>query len=227
MESSQYKLCVKVLKRLNESGVLRHIVLIGSWCIPLYREYFRGSEYRTSITTRDVDFFVPLPLGIKNRVDIETVLKGLGFVIGFRGPEGYISFNHPELILEFLVADRGAGSDKPYKLDQLGVNAQPLRFLNLLTRKLISVKVGDIRISLPHPALFALHKIIVSEKRSRKEKSFKDLDSAVRIMTALIDKGEANKLKFFFDGFTPKLRKTIVNTLKSNGQLDLAEVLYG
>jgi hypothetical protein len=170
---------------------------------------------------------VPLPLGIKNRVDIETVLKGLGFVIGFRGPEGYISFNHPELILEFLVADRGAGSDKPYKLDQLGVNAQPLRFLNLLTRKLISVKVGDIRISLPHPALFALHKIIVSEKRSRKEKSFKDLDSAVRIMTALIDKGEANKLKFFFDGFTPKLRKTIVNTLKSNGQLDLAEVLYG
>jgi len=61
VENSQYKLCIEVLRRLDTAGVLKHIVLIGSWCIPFYKEYFKGTEYYTSITTRDIDFFVPLP----------------------------------------------------------------------------------------------------------------------------------------------------------------------
>ena len=162
MESSQYKLCVKVLKRLDSSGILKHLVLVGSWCVPFYKEYFSEVEYATSITTRDIDFFVPLPLVTKNKIDIEKLLDGLGFVIDFKGSEGYIKLCHPELILEFLVTEKGVGSNKPYKLDQLGINAQPLRFLNLLTAKLIKVMVEGVRINLPHPALFALHKLIVS-----------------------------------------------------------------
>jgi len=224
VENSQYKLCAEVLKRLDSSGVLKHLVLVGSWCIPFYREYFKDVEYVTSITTRDIDLFVPLPLGIKNKIDIEELLDGLGFVVDFKGSEGYISLNHPELILEFLVAERGAGLNKPYQLGQLGINAQPLRFLNLLTKKLINVKIEGIRINLPHPALFALHKIIVSDRRRKGDKKSKDLDAAVRVIRALLDKGEVDKLKFFFMGFTPKLRKKIINILKDNDQLDLAEI---
>ncbi|MCX5695253.1 MAG: GSU2403 family nucleotidyltransferase fold protein [Candidatus Omnitrophica bacterium] len=225
MENSQYKLCTEVLKRLDGSGILKHLVLIGSWCVPFYKEYFSDVEYSTSITTRDLDFFVPLPLVTKNKIDIEKLLDGLGFVIDFKGSDGYIKLYHPELILEFLVTEKGVGLNKPYKLDQLGINAQPLRFLNLLTAKLINVMVEGIRINLPHPALFALHKLIVSDRRIKKDKKVKDLDTAIRIIRALLDKGEANKLKFFFMGFTPKLRNRITAVLKDDGQLDLVDVL--
>jgi len=225
VENSQYKLCVEVLKRLNSSGALKHLVLIGSWCIPFYKEYFKDVGYVTSITTRDVDFFVPLPLVIKNKIDIEKLLDGLNFIVDFKGSEGYISLNNPELILEFLVVERGAGLNKPYKLDQFGINAQPLRFLDLLTKKLINVKVEDIEISLPHPALFALHKIIVSDRRLKKDKKKKDLDASMRVIRALLDKGEADKLKFFFMSFTPKLRKKIIDILEDNNQTDLVEIL--
>lgn len=225
MENSQYKLCVEVLKRLDGSGILKHLVLIGSWCVPFYKEYFSDVEYATSITTRDLDFFVPLPLVTKNKIDIEKLLDGLGFVIDFKGSDGYIKLYHPELILEFLVTEKGAGLNKPYKLDQLGINAQPLRFLNLLTAKLINVMVEGIRINLPHPALFALHKLIVSDRRVKKDKKAKDLDTAIRIIRALLDKGEADKLKFFFMSFTPKLRNRIIAVLKDSAQLDLVDVL--
>ena len=40
MEKNQYELCLEVLRRLNRAGVLNDIMLIGSWCLPFYREYF-------------------------------------------------------------------------------------------------------------------------------------------------------------------------------------------
>ncbi|MFA5063436.1 MAG: GSU2403 family nucleotidyltransferase fold protein [Candidatus Omnitrophota bacterium] len=167
MENSQYDLCIEVLSRLDKVGALKNLVLVGSWCIPFYKEYFSGSKYVTSITTRDVDLLVPLPLGIKAKVDLEDLLKDLGFILGFKGPQGYIKLEHPDLVLEFLVSEKGAGLDQPFKLPELGVNAQRLRYLNLLTSKLINVKIGSLRINLPHPAVFALHKLIVSKERKK------------------------------------------------------------
>ncbi len=225
MENSQYKLFIEVLRRINKAGVLKNIILIGSWCIPLYKEYFLGTKYITSITTRDVDLLVPLPLNIKVKVDIENLLKDLGFILNFNGPQGYIKLEHPDLSLEFLVPERGVGLNKPFKLPQLGLNAQSLRYLNLLTTKIISVKIDGFMVNLPHPAVFALHKIIISKERKNIDKREKDQEAAIRIIRALLDKGEAEKLKLFFEGFSSKLRKRIIDVLKASDQLDLAEVL--
>lgn len=224
MGNNQYKLFIEVLRRINKAGVLKNIVLIGSWCIPLYKEYFSGTRYITSITTRDVDLLVPLPLNIKFKVDIENLLKDLGFILGFRGPQGYIKLEHPDLSLEFLVPERGAGLNKPFKLPQFGLNAQSLRYLDLLTTKIINVEVDGFRINLPHPALFALHKLVISKERKNKDKREKDQEAAIRIIRALLNKGEAEKLKLFFLSFNPKLRKRIIVILKEMGQESLIDV---
>ena len=52
-----------------------------------------------------------------------------------------MKLDHPELILEFLVPERGKGIDKPYPLPRLGINATTLRFLNFLSCNTIKVKV--------------------------------------------------------------------------------------
>ncbi|MEW6008590.1 MAG: GSU2403 family nucleotidyltransferase fold protein, partial [Candidatus Omnitrophota bacterium] len=133
MEKNQYKLCLEVLRRLNGAGVLEDVILIGSWCIPFYQSYFSGTEYSSTIRTRDIDFLVPHPRSVQVNVNIPDLLKNLGFIIGYRGAKGYIKLEHPDLTVEFLSPERGKGTNKPIPIPKLGVNAVALRFLNLLT----------------------------------------------------------------------------------------------
>jgi hypothetical protein len=40
VSAPQYDLCREVLRRLDAAGVLDRVILIGSWCLLAYREYF-------------------------------------------------------------------------------------------------------------------------------------------------------------------------------------------
>ena len=41
MDNAQYNLCCEVLRRLHREKVLNHMVLIGSWCLLAYADYFK------------------------------------------------------------------------------------------------------------------------------------------------------------------------------------------
>ncbi len=225
MEKNQYKLCLEVFRRLNKNGVLKDIILIGSWCVPFYKEYFSGIKYLPSIKTRDIDFLVSIPPKIKRKVDIPQILKDLGFVIGFKGSEGYIKLEHPELVIEFLVPERGRGLDKPYPLPQLGLNAQALRFLDFLIDNTIRVKIEGISIALPHPANFALHKLIIFQRRKNPEKIIKDKEAAIKILKALIDKGESSIIRNIFNSVPQKWQKKIIKGLKEADEEEILDIL--
>jgi hypothetical protein len=145
-----------------------------------------------------MDLLIPLPKAIEVKVDVAQLLKDLGFVVGFTRPQGYIRLEHPQLIVEFLVPERGRGSDKPYSLPQLGLNAQALRFLEYLSVSTITSKIGQLRIRLPHPANFALHKLLVMGRRPKAEKQAKDKGSAIKILNALIDSGQSTAINSAF-----------------------------
>jgi len=213
VEKKQYDLVVEVLSRLDKVEVLDKLVLVGSWCLLFYKEYFSKVKYIPAIKTRDIDFLVPLPSRIGVKVNIIGLLKDLGFIKGFYGDEGVMKLEHPELILEFLVPERGKGSSKPYDLPQLGINAQALRFLDFLTYKKIQVFVEGIKITLPHPAVFSLHKLIISARRQDKEKTKKDKEDAKRVLKALIEKGEADTIKEVFESVFVGWQKKILKSL--------------
>jgi len=218
VEKSQYKLCIEVLRRLDKAGVLKDTVLVGSWCTLFYREYFGRTRYIISLKTRDMDLLIPRPAIIKVVIDVAALLKDLGFVVGFTGSKGYIRLEHPLLIVEFLVPERGRSYDKPYALPQLGLNAQPLRFLDFLAQNTITVKLEDITVTLPHPANFALHKLLVLTKRPTTEKQMKDKEAAVRILKALVDKGQGNLAKNVFDTmprkWQGKVKKQLIDVVE-------------
>jgi hypothetical protein len=207
VENSQYELCAEVLRRLDHAGVLKHVVLVGSWCTLLYREYFSSPAYAPSLKTRDIDLFVPRPSVLDSQIDVADLLKDLGFVVGFTGRQGYIRLEHPQLIVEFLVPERGRPSDKPYPLPGLGLNAQALRFLEFLAQNTIMAKLNNIMVTLPHPANFALHKLLVVSRRPTLEKQAKDKEAAMKILQALIDKGEEDLLRSAFNAM-PKRWQT-------------------
>ncbi len=214
MEKNQYELCVEVLKRLQKATVLKEIILIGSWCIPFYKEYFAGIKYPSTIQTRDVDFLIPYPNRIKVNVNIPGLLKDLGFVIGYAGTKGYMRLEHPDLMIEFLSPEKGKGTDRPIPLPKLGVNAVALRFLSLLTDNVIKARVTNFDVLLPHPANFALHKLIISQRRPREDKALKDRNAAVEILKALLDKGEIDTIRKVFSSLFPKWQKKVLKALE-------------
>ena len=75
MDKNQYDIFLEVLRRLDKTGVLSNVVLIGSWCLPLYRDYYSGEGTLTALRTRDIDFLVSRKEKIKEKVDLQGYLR--------------------------------------------------------------------------------------------------------------------------------------------------------
>jgi len=227
VEKSQYKLCLEILRRFNKSGILKDFILIGSWCVYFYKDYFSNVPYidQATIKTRDIDFLINNPSIIKQEVDVPLLLKDLGFVTMIKGSKGYIKLDHPDLLLEFLTPEKGKGTDKPVPLPKLGMNAVALRFLSFLSLNTIKVKVEDFYITLPHPANFALHKLIISQRRPKQDKAVKDRNIAIEILKALIKKDESSIIKKVFNSVPKKWQARIIKGIKMSNEAEILEIL--
>lgn len=227
MEKKQSDLCLEILKRFHKAGILDDFILIGSWCVYFYKDYFDNMSYidQATIRTRDIDFLIDKPAKIKHAVNIPELLKDLGFVTIIKGREGYVKLDHPDLMLEFLVPEKGKGTDMPVPLTKLGMNAVALRFLSLLTDNIIKIKVEDFNISMPHPTNFALHKLIIFQRRFKEEKAIKDRNTAVDILKALINKGEEANIKHVFNSMLPKWQKKVIKGLEEAKEKEIINLL--
>ncbi len=220
----KYALFHKVLKRFHDIGILDEIVLVGSWCMYFYKDYFAPGRYGPSIRTKDIDFLVPLPVRSKEKIDVGEILKDEGFLVTFDN-RGYMRLEHPEIRIEFLVPEKGRGIDKPYPLPHLGVNAQGLRFLDFLVQNIILIESDDLNIKVPHPAAFGLHKLIISARRKTEAKLLKDRREALNVLRALIEQGESNEIKAKFDHMPDAWQKKILNVLGESDSKDIIDIL--
>jgi hypothetical protein len=210
---SQHELCLEILRRFNKAGVLGDLILIGSWSVLFYEEYFGDRRASVTLRTRDMDFLVAQPERMRGEADVPGLLKDLGFVSEFFTSSGHIRLLHPDLIVEFLVPEVGRGRKNPFPLRKLKINAQPLRFLNLLTTDVIRARVDDFVVTLPHPVNFTLQKLIISERRSKSEKASRDRETALRLLAALAEQGEGPLVVERFGSLPPRWRKTAVKAL--------------
>lgn len=156
---------------MRDEGILENLILVGSWCVMLYQEYFQGKAALPAIRTRDLEFLIRIPPKFRKKADLPQLLKDLGFIVDYRGEKGYTILMHPDLIIEFLVPARGKDSDKPCLIEQIGIRAQALRFLDLLARSPIQLFFGDTKVCIPHPANFALQKLLIADRRKNRDKA--------------------------------------------------------
>jgi len=227
VEKRQSELCLEILRRFNKTGILKDFILIGSWCVYFYKDYFSNVPYidQVTIKTRDIDFLINNPSSIREEVDVPILLKDLGFVTTFKGARGYLKLDHPDLLLEFLVPEKGKGTDKPVHLPKLGMNAVALRFLSFLSANTIKVKVEDFYVTLPHPANFALHKLIIFQRRLKQDKAVKDRNVAIEILKPLIAKGESSIIKDVFNSIPKKWQSKIIRGLREAEDKDILAIL--
>jgi len=212
---------------MKREGILEKIMLVGSWCVILYEDYFKGKSILPVLRTRDLEFLFPVPLNLDRKTDLYDLLKDLGFVLDYKGEQGYTIFQHPDLILEFLVPARGRGSAKPFPLNQLGINAQALRFMDALARDPIQMQFNDVTVTLPHPVDFALHKLLIAGRRKEGAKAEKDRAQAIALLMALNDSGETETIRIVHDAMPKSWRKTIKRELLALGEEQLIELIEG
>jgi hypothetical protein len=219
------ELFLKVLKELHKTNILNELILIGSWCLLLYKEYFKNPPEISMVRTHDIDFLIPNPPKIMNEVNVSKLLENLGFEIMTDRISGYTKYTQKIGDIEFLTPEKSSGKDEPYYIKKLNISAQGLRYLSLLQDYTFLYEYSGMMIKIPEPSVFVLHKFIISSKRTNKIKQEKDIYTAKLLGEYLINNNEhKNRLIEIFNLLPTKWQKGLMATLK-NESIPLYDLL--
>src|SRR5258706_720497 len=192
----------RIVRRLNEIGFFRAGgVLVGAHAFLAYgnalgvswSDLARTQDIDFAHAGRDLDVALPATLRIDTKDAIEHLEEGFLPVSGFRPKDKTATFMSKvdrTLRVDFLTPMVG-GRDRVFEHDSLGVNLQPLRFLEFLLEDVDQAVVlsaaGAKMVNVPDSARFALHKLLVyAERRGRSpEKAMKDLRQAAALLEVL------------------------------------------
>lgn len=167
--SIQQKEFIKFIKLLDDNDCLEHVILIGSWAEFLYRELGVLDGFETNIKTLDIDFLLknmrrPMP-----ERNIIPLVKEAGYLVERDVLNGTTKiYDKNGLEIEFLINKIGAGLESTLKTN-LGVTAQSLRHLNILSANTINVSYIGMNITIPEPEAYAVHKMVINLERGRKQ----------------------------------------------------------
>ncbi len=200
----------EIIKVLSINNV--NMTLIGSYCLPVLKDNLGFSL--PTIKTQDIDFLVKTPYKGK-KIDIEGLLKPLGFSMGFN-PDGSTYFTNGLYKVEFLTPEKGRGTDRAVYVESLRIKVTPLRFLQMLFDKQIKIKEKEYSYRISSPWVYACHKILISGRRPSKDKKEKDLLQANAILREMLKKSDmTNKLLSYIKTLPPKWRKVIKDHITS------------
>lgn len=192
----------RIIRRLNEIGFFHAGgVLIGSHAFLTYGNAL-GVSWDNLARTQDLDFAhagngialgLPSTLKIDTKGAIENLEAGFLPVPGFRPKDRtatFISKVDRTLRLDFLTPMVHGKSDA-FRHEDLGVNLQPIRFMEFLLedvdQAVILSAVGAVMVTVPDPARYALHKILVHVERRKHNpaKAVKDLRQSAALIEVL------------------------------------------
>lgn len=198
----------KILGVFQKNGLFEEgVELIGSWCFRLYQRHLGVKNF--PFRTPDIDFFIPRPYKGKKKKTFIKQLEDLGFRSDFNS-DGSIYLWNADLKIEFLTCEKGRGIEHAVEIKELGFKVMPLRYMSLLPQKPITIDDHGIKIKVPNPTNFCLHKLLVASKRKKQDKKLKDIEQAVRV-SAIV---EAKQLKTEFILLPKKWQKTILAVIK-------------
>ena len=203
-----------LLHALAKSGVFRlRACLVGTIA---YQTYSTVLGYRlpdTALQTGDIDVaqFHSVSVAVDDTIPpILEILQGVDSsfrrIPSLNDSLGTTRFSATGgLRLEFLTPNRGSDdhAGRPVAMPALGgAAAEPLRFLDYLIHDPVRTVIldhGGIPVRVPEPARFAVHKLIVAERRTAgAAKDLKDLAQSRNIAEAFQELGRLSELREAF-----------------------------
>jgi len=192
----------RVLELLEQLGVfLVGGILVGSHAFNLYQNML-GVRWRSQTTkTRDIDIAENncLTIGIYDKpvnLKDELLQSGMGFLeipaLNTREPSTAFRMRGQELKIDIFTPMIGKTSSQPILLKSLNASATPIRFLEFLLEAVqpaVVVAKAGILVNVPSPARYALHKLVVSQRRAVAYhlKAKKDIEPAAQLLAVLLE----------------------------------------
>lgn len=158
-------------------------------------------------------------------MNVPNILANLDFKVQVNMTDGLEKHVHPDLLLEFLVPMHGKGQKEPYKVAKLNTNASGIRMLDMLAENVLTVPYHGLRVNVPEPAAYALHKFLIQPRRKNAEKKVKDREAAQGIVQFLLKSGAGRKsIKTVYASMHPSWRKDLL-TIVAKAMPDLHQFL--
>lgn len=77
----KFDLLMKVLSDLQDAGILKYLVLVGSWCQDFYRYQYGNPKEIPATKTMDADILIPRRMPrVDPPVDIVAIMKKNDFI---------------------------------------------------------------------------------------------------------------------------------------------------
>jgi hypothetical protein len=201
-----------ILNVFAKNGLFEEgVELVGSWSFFIYQKYLGARAL--PFVTQDVDFLIPNPFRGREHPDLVSQLEGLGFQHDFRG-DGSVFLWKADFAVDFLTPERGRGSERPIDFKRLGLNAVPLRYMDLLLEDSMIVPVEGVKVRVPNPVNYFFHKLILTAKRKNRTKSVKDLEQAL-CTSVIVDAGDmASRFKKLPKGWRTDILRVLSRSEK-------------
>ena len=214
MENEQFEIFHKILAKLNDSGSLSELVLIGSWCLPIYSKIYSGNTEIQMLRTKDIDFLVKDPRNVRKPVNIDLALQEIGFEPTFDASSVLIKYDFNGFDIEFLSA-RIRGNEKVIKIPKLSITAQVLNYMEIAVKYAMETEYMGIKLKIPELPAYTLHKAIVQTLRKNEAKKEKDAATVAglgRLISELPDL--QTRTQQIFSEFPKSWQKIVLKMVK-------------
>jgi hypothetical protein len=205
---------IKILTHIREYKLNQFFVLIGSWAMLVYKENPNLITIKRDVLliTKDIDFSIKRPRDSFPEVNFSRILVDLGYNVEFSmisGSEKYKpqDFSDNQLEIEFLCP-YGRHIQDPFRINNISIKVTPLVYQDALLSEIITAQYKGIEVNVPHPLIWAAHKIAISQDRKGKnkdEKKSKDLTLANIIVTEIGHENFYKQVEMKFRGKLLKL----------------------
>jgi hypothetical protein len=204
----------KIITVLRDSGMMSHVMLIGSWAEYIYEaaNFFEG--YKSIMRTRDVDFLVRNLRNPPERTDfLDRILK-IGFIVDVGRDSGIHRFiqTDADMEVEFLIQERGTGGTDAHHVESLGIKVPGLRNLDILAAFPMTVEYNETDIVVPTPEAYVVHKLVINTQRAD-EKRGKDIEAASLILGYIVENQRDSCFREVWNSLSKKQRKAAQATL--------------
>lgn len=213
---SKHQLFKELLREFDSHGILKEVILIGSWCIPIYKEYYENGVQLPALRTQDVDFLIHKPHQVSLEVDVSQILESQGYEYSQDYIDQMIRFHNDELDVEFL-SPRGRSDNKIEKVDKLGITTQALSHLDRIHKYTEWVEFAGVQVRIPEIGSFVLHKALIGPMRQNVMKKQKDAQTVEDMSYFLLDSPFlAERTKEIFNELPKPWRKKIKDSLQTS-----------
>ncbi|MCK9182783.1 MAG: nucleotidyltransferase domain-containing protein [Fibrobacteraceae bacterium] len=148
MEKESTERFDSVLRGLADAGVLGEFILVGSWCLPVFRHVYGDPPEIPLLRTTDLDFLIRSPKRPGIKADIPGVLREMGFEPSFDAASKLIKYERPDLEIEFLVA-RLRSADCIIQVPKLNQEAQMLDYMEIAQQYAKPVLYKELELMVP------------------------------------------------------------------------------